>query len=143
MKNKNQKGSILYFAVLLLGILFSAGITVTTVLIQRIGMIEEMSYSTAAFYAADAGIEKVLYRWSDIEKDDDVFEGWSEEDSTTENFDDDYLVDGQEYYLRKDITQNDDGDDILVVVAIGSFSPSEDAGTIRRGIQVSREYEID
>ena len=142
MKNKNQKGSILYFAVLLLGILFSAGITVTTVLIQRIGMIEEMSYSTAAFYAADAGIEKVLYRWSDVDEDDDVFEGWSDEGVATETFDD-YLVEGQEYYLRKEITQNDEGDDILVVVAIGSFSPTEEAGRIRRGIQVSREYEID
>ena len=139
MINKNQKGSILYFAVLLLGILFSAGITVTTVLIQRIGMIEEMSYSTAAFYAADAGIEKVLYRWSDIDEDDEVFENWSE--GSNPEFDS--LVDGQKYYLRKEITQNDDGDDILVVVGIGSFSPSEDAGRIRRGIQVSREYEID
>ena len=129
---KNQKGSILYFAILILGILFSAGATVTTVLIQRIGMIEEMSYSTAAFYAADAGVEKTLYRWSDIDESDNVF-SWGDEPEF-EN-----LSEGQKYFLRKDTGQTDDeGNDLLVIISIGSFSPSENSGEIRRGIQVSR-----
>ena len=129
---KNQKGSILYFAILILGILFSAGATVTTVLIQRIGMIEEMSYSTAAFYAADAGVEKTLYRWSDIDESDNVF-SWGDEPEF-EN-----LSEGQKYFLRKDTGRtDDDGNHLLVIISIGSFSPSEDSGEIRRGIQVSR-----
>ena len=128
---KNQKGSILYFSILILGILFSAGITVTTVLIQRIGMIEEMSYSTSAFYAADAGIEKVLYRWNSVEENDSVFD-W---DSNPEF---DNLMDGkQSYFLRKDV-RDDNGEDILVIVSVGSFSQSEGGVEIRRGIQVSR-----
>ncbi len=130
MKNKNQKGSILYFAVLLLGILFSAGITVTTVLIQRIGMIEEMSYSTAAFYAADAGIEKILYRWDDVatESNGDVV-NWGF------NFEN-HLLEGQSYRLRKD-----DQSEGLILVSVGSFSPSEGAVVIRRGIQISLPVE--
>lgn len=129
---KNQTGSILYFAILILGILFSAGVTVTTVLIQRVGMIEEMSYSTAAFYAADAGIEKTLYRWSDINKSDNVFT-WEEEPEFQD------LASGQSYFLRKDTTRTDEGgNDLLIIISTGSFSPSGGAGEIRRGIQVSR-----
>lgn len=139
MKDKNQKGSILYFAVLILGMLFSAGAAVTTMLIQRVQMVEEMSYSSAAFYAADAGIEKVLYRWADITDDDEIFDGWS--DGGNPEFGDG-LAPGQEYYLRKEIRENGE-QQVLIVVSVGSFSPFEDAGVVKRGIQVSREYEED
>ena len=117
-----QKGSILYFAVLLVGILFSAGAAVTTILIQRIEMIEELSYSTSAFYAADAGIEKVLYRWGDIESGDPI-------DYTKTHGED--LSEGQSYTLREDVV-TEDGTDMFIIIATGDFKD------IKRGIQVSR-----
>ncbi len=126
---KNQKGSMLYFSILILGILFSAGMTVTTILVQRIGMIEVMTYSTSAFYSADAGIEKVLYRWNDIDEDDNVFD-WEANPEYTDS-----LEEGQEYYFRKDI---DTDNDLLIIVSRGSFYSDEDATPIRRGIQVTR-----
>lgn len=126
---KNQKGSMLYFSILILGILFSAGMTVTTILVQRIGMIEVMTYSTSAFYSADAGIEKVLYRWNDIDEDDNVFD-WEATPEYTDS-----LEEGQEYYFRKDI---DADNDLLIIVSRGSFYSDEDATPIRRGIQVTR-----
>ncbi len=122
---KNQNGSIIYFAVLLLGILFSAGVTVTTILIQQIGRIERMSYSVSAFYAADAGIEKVLYRWGDIDNESEII-----------NWDDPYengLLEGQGYILSRRV----EGDD-LIVTSVGQFRPREEIEIIRRGIQVTR-----
>lgn len=122
MKKRNKKGSILYFAVLIVGVLFSAGVAVTTVLIQKIGMIEELSYSTSAFYAADAGIEKVLYRWSDIEGRDPI------DYSKTHG---DELLEDQSYELRKDFLV-EDGIDKLVIISKGNYRG------VKRGIQISR-----
>lgn len=122
MITKKQKGSILYFAVLLVGVLFSAGGAVTTILIQRIAMIEELSYSTSAFYAADAGIEKVLYRWGSVETGDPI-------DYTKTHGDD--LSNSQSYVLREDVV-NEGGTDMLVITATGDFKG------VKRGIQVSR-----
>ncbi|MGM0438971.1 MAG: hypothetical protein ACQEP3_00845 [Patescibacteria group bacterium] len=125
MKKRNKKGSILYFSVLLVGVLFSAGIAVTTVLIQRIGMIEELSYSTSAFYAADAGIEKALYRWSDI------VEGEENEVVIYEEAQGSPLDPEQSYILRKSTT-TEDGVNRLVITSVGNYRG------VKRGIQISR-----
>ncbi len=118
MIKKNQKGSILYFSVLLVGLLFSAGITTTTILVQKISMIEDLTYSTSAFYAADAGIEKVLYRWDDID-----------ETSTAINYDHSFenLSEDQSYSIRRDVSGGN-----LIITTTGEYK------NVSRGIQVSR-----
>ncbi len=122
-KNKKQKGSVIYYAILILGILFSAGLVVSTVLVQRIALIEEMNYSIRSFYAADAGIEMLLYRWGDFD-DDDLGEDevrWDEELG-------DNLLEGETFRVRRD---EENGE--LVVVSVGKY------GGVARGIEVRRE----
>ncbi len=120
---KKEKGSILYFAIVILGILFSTGAVMSTILVQRVRMIGNMGYSVAAFYAADSGIEKALYVWEHIEEDD-VLE-WDE-------YYEERLEDGQRYILTRD-----ERDGRLVIISSGEYELSDTAG-IRRAIQVSR-----
>ena len=56
----NQKGASLYLAVMILTVLMSIGLGLATISVNQIKMLREMGYSVMAFYAADAGIEKVL-----------------------------------------------------------------------------------
>lgn len=123
--NQNEKGAVIYFAVLLLGILFSAGVTVTTILIQQINRIENMSYSVSAFYAADAGIEKVLYRWGDIGEDTEIINWDTTYDGT--------LSEGQKYVLSRRVEEEE-----LIIVSVGQFLPHEGVDAIKRGIQITR-----
>lgn len=131
MIKKDIKGSILYFTIVILGILFSTGAVMSTILVQRVRMIGDMGYSVSAFYAADAGIEKALYVWEHIEEDDVL--NW---DVYYENS----LEDNQRYVLRR----YEDGGR-LIVVSSGEYLlrsrpdeiSSDEVPGIRRGIQVS------
>ena len=56
----HQKGISLYFAVLIMGILLSIGLTISVISVGQMRLAKGMGDSVIAFYAADTGIEKVL-----------------------------------------------------------------------------------
>ncbi len=62
MNYLNNKGSSLYFAVAIIAIVLGVALGTSSILISQIGMIREMSNSVLAVYAADAGMENILYR---------------------------------------------------------------------------------
>ncbi len=57
----NNKGSSLYFAVAIIAIIMAIALATTSILITQIRIIREMSNSVLAIYAADAGMERVLF----------------------------------------------------------------------------------
>lgn len=57
---KLNKGVSLLYAVLLMSILLAIGFGVSGILLPQIKMLGDIGYSVVAFYAADAGIEKIL-----------------------------------------------------------------------------------
>ncbi len=57
----NNKGSSLYFAVAIITIILGIALGVSSILIGQIKIIKEMGNSVLAVYAADAGMEKVLF----------------------------------------------------------------------------------
>ena len=59
-KSKIQKGAAIYLALVIMIILLAVALGLTTILIGQIEMMRKMGYSVIAFYAADAGIERVL-----------------------------------------------------------------------------------
>lgn len=124
MIKNNQKGSIIYFAILILGILLSAGLASTTIFIRQMGVIREMNFSVGALYAADSGIEEVLYRWEDNIENEDIID-WS--GHTME--DGDYI---QKYELNKSVN----GD--LLITSVGSYAATAEYSPIKRAIQISR-----
>lgn len=134
MIKKDQKGSMLYYTVLTLGILYSGAVAISLVLMNQIALVHEMSYSVDAFYAADAGAEEVLSRWEFVgvfDEDDQLYwDQWMYVDEETDpgNVNDDYT---QMYLYRRD-DRVIDGEDRLVVVVPGTYR-----GT-RRAIQLSR-----
>ena len=56
-----QRGIALYLALILMFILFSIGLGISTILISQIKVIRGLGQSVVAFYAADTGVERVLY----------------------------------------------------------------------------------
>jgi Tfp pilus assembly protein PilX len=60
LENNNQKGVSLYLAFMVLTIMTGIGLGLATISVNQIKGLREMGYSVMAFYAADAGIEKVL-----------------------------------------------------------------------------------
>ncbi len=62
MINKNnQKGSIIYFALIVLTMIVGASLALTSILISQIRIVRGMQRSVVSFYAADTGIEEALY----------------------------------------------------------------------------------
>lgn len=122
MIKKDQRGSIFYYSVLIVGILFSSAFVLNVVLIQKIEIIEQLNFSVNAFYSADAGIEKVLSVWTEI-KDEAINEG----DEVIE-FETLFQLgeDGQKYLIREP-----EANETLSVTSVGRFS------TVQRGIQVT------
>jgi len=57
----SQKGISLMFAIFILT--FTLGITLgtSTILVRQMKIMREIGYSAVAFFAADSGIEKILY----------------------------------------------------------------------------------
>lgn len=58
---KSEKGASLYFAMVILSILLAIALGLSAILIGQTRMITGMGDSVVAFYAADTGIERVLY----------------------------------------------------------------------------------
>lgn len=56
-----QKGISLYLAVIIMAILLSVALGITTILLGQMRVTRGMEESTMAFFAADSGIEKVMY----------------------------------------------------------------------------------
>ena len=59
---KNDKGVSAFLALLVLSIFLAISLGLSTILLFQYKGIKEMSDSVKAFYAADTGIEEVLYR---------------------------------------------------------------------------------
>ncbi len=59
-KDSRQKGTALYLAILIMAVLLAASLGLHSILKSQFQMVRSMGYSVIAFYAADAGIEKVL-----------------------------------------------------------------------------------
>jgi hypothetical protein len=59
--NKDQKGVSLIISFFIMVIIVAIVLAITTLLYNEIKMIRNIGNSVVAFYAADSGIEKVLY----------------------------------------------------------------------------------
>jgi len=57
----STKGTILYFAVLILSVIFTISIGLSLVIFGRMKIQREIGYSVIALYAADTGVEEALY----------------------------------------------------------------------------------
>jgi len=55
------KGTILYFAILILSIIFTISIGLSLIIFGRMKMQREIGYSVIALCAADTGVERALY----------------------------------------------------------------------------------
>ncbi len=60
-KSFYQKGSALYFTVVIMTIIFSLVLGVNAILTSQIIMIRDMGESVIAFHAANSGVEHTLY----------------------------------------------------------------------------------
>lgn len=93
MSKKSQQGVSVLIAILIMTILLSIGLGVSTILLRQTRMIKGMGDSVVAFYAADTGMERVLYGIS-IASSAPAYEGSIGEASYTatlccgENYDD-------------------------------------------------------
>ncbi len=56
-----QKGVSLYYAVIITSLLLAIVFGLSTILISQIKILKEMTDSTVAFFAADTGMEKILF----------------------------------------------------------------------------------
>jgi len=59
--HKNQEGAALFLAVMLLGLVFVIGTTITKIQLRELRFGIKEDASTKALFAADAGIERSLY----------------------------------------------------------------------------------
>ena len=57
----SQKGISLMFAIFILTFTLGIALGTATILVRQIKIMREIGYSAVAFFAADSGIEKVLY----------------------------------------------------------------------------------
>ena len=55
------KGSTLYLSFLIMTVLLGVALGVSTLLVSQLGALRGIGYSVTALYAADTGIEKVLF----------------------------------------------------------------------------------
>ena len=63
---KCERGVSLYLALLVMAILLSIGLGMSAISFGQIKIIRGIGDSVVAFYAADTGIEEVLYRGTDV-----------------------------------------------------------------------------
>ena len=59
--SKDESGVSLIFTVLFLGMVLSTGLGIANLMLKEIKISSNIGYSVPAFYAAEAGIEKILY----------------------------------------------------------------------------------
>ncbi len=58
---ENESGVSLIFTVLFLAMVLSTGLGIANLMLKEIKISSNIGYSVPAFYAAEAGIEKILY----------------------------------------------------------------------------------
>jgi hypothetical protein len=58
---KKQRGVSVYLALMIMIILLAIGLGISTIIVSQMKMIKGMEDSVVALYAADSGVEKVLY----------------------------------------------------------------------------------
>lgn len=58
-----EKGISLLFVVLIMSVILAIALGLSAILVQQTKMMGEMGHSVVAFYAADTGIERVLYNF--------------------------------------------------------------------------------
>ena len=58
---KNESGVSLIFTILFLGMVLSTGLGIANLMLKEIKISSNIGYSVPAYYAAEAGIEKILY----------------------------------------------------------------------------------
>jgi hypothetical protein len=58
---KLEKGVSIYLVILISTFILAVALGLSTILISRIKVSQEIGYSVVAFYAADTGIERILY----------------------------------------------------------------------------------
>jgi len=80
--DKYKKGIALYLAIVITAIVLAIALGLSAIIWGQLRMIREMGHSVVAFYAADAGIEKVLKKWEDVDEMIDLFH---EEDFDLDN----------------------------------------------------------
>jgi len=61
MKKNKEKGITLYLTILILSIVLAICLGMGTILVSQIKMISSMGDSVKAFFAADTGMERILY----------------------------------------------------------------------------------
>ena len=66
MFKNSQKGVSIFLAVLLISVLLAIGIGIAAILVAQMRMLKGMGDSVIAFYAADTGVERVLYEDPDF-----------------------------------------------------------------------------
>ncbi len=64
---KSQQGIAVLFAVSILSVVLGIGLGISAILVKQMKAIRGVSYSVAAFYAADNGIEEVLLMISPLD----------------------------------------------------------------------------
>ncbi len=57
----NNKGSAMYFSVVIMAIVLSIVLGMSTIILKQIKMTQGSENSVMAFYMADAGVERALY----------------------------------------------------------------------------------
>lgn len=57
---KLKKGIALYLSVMIMTILLAIALGISTIFLGQVDLMRDLGYSVVAFYAADAGIERVL-----------------------------------------------------------------------------------
>jgi len=60
-KVKGQRGVSLYLTIIIMVILLAVVLGLSAILLSQLKMVKEMENSVIAFYAADTGIERILY----------------------------------------------------------------------------------
>ena len=61
-KSKMEKGVSIYLVILISTFILAVALGLSTILISRIKVSHEIGYSVVALYAADSGIEEILYK---------------------------------------------------------------------------------
>ncbi len=59
--NKNSRGVSVFLAVIILSILLAIALGLNAILVSQIRMIKGMGDSINSFYAADTGVERIMY----------------------------------------------------------------------------------
>jgi hypothetical protein len=113
-KQKNESGVSLIFTVLFLAMVLSTGLGIANLMLKEIKISSNIGYSVPAYYAAEAGIEKILYN------DRKVDGGISEGDKENEN-----LSTGSEFEVEVM------GLDPTIIKSVGTYSG------VKRGVEVT------